>query len=95
MFGLTPLYSAVEGNQIDMVRILIDNGADENIAEDYGTTPLSLARMKGYNDIVDIMTHPQPPGQPQLQPQPFQQPVLPQQPPQPPAQQQPHGCTVQ
>ena len=98
IFGFTPLYLSVKCNKIDMVRILMDNGADENIANDLGDTPLTVARKIGYMNIVDIMTRPQPPGQPQLQPQPFQQPVLPQQPPQQqqhPQQQQPHGCTVQ
>ena len=98
IFGSTPLHHAVKHDKINVVKFLRDNGANENIADDSGTTPLSLARKKGSMDIVNIMTRPQPPGQPQLQPQPFQQPVLPQQPPQQqqhPQQQQPHGCTVQ
>ena len=64
IFGLTPLYHAVDCNQNNMVRILMDNGADEDIADVYGITPLSLARRKGYMDIVDIMTRQEPPGQP-------------------------------
>ena len=92
--GLTPLHHAVQSNLIDMVKFLKENGADENIVADSEYTPLSLARKKGYMDIVNIM---KPPGQPQVQPQPFQQPVLPQQPPQQQQhpQQQPHGCIVQ
>ena len=39
-----------------MVKLLMDHGADQNIPDVDGSTPLSLAHSKGYFDFVNIMT---------------------------------------
>jgi ankyrin repeat protein len=66
-FHQTPLYVAVDQNNIDMVKLLLStytcfvNGYDENDDDiDYDPpVPLTLAVEKGYLDIVKILTeHP-------------------------------------
>ena len=40
----------------DVVKLLIESGADQNISDDEGVTPLYVAQEKGFSDIVDILT---------------------------------------
>jgi len=42
-FGSSALYSACNFNRLNVVRFLLENGADVNIADNKGTTPLMLA----------------------------------------------------
>jgi uncharacterized protein len=37
------------------LRALVDAGADVNIADGSGSTPLKLARSRGYHDMVAIL----------------------------------------
>ena len=37
------------------IKLLVDNGADPNISDEDGNTPLSKAAEKGYLDIVNIL----------------------------------------
>jgi ankyrin repeat protein len=39
-FGSTPLHVACRNNQVDIIRILLENGADPNSVDDFGQTPL-------------------------------------------------------
>jgi ankyrin repeat protein len=41
--GFTPLHYAVRKNSLDLILILLDNGADIGISNDYGQTPLDIA----------------------------------------------------
>ena len=41
--GNTALHIAAEHNYVNMVRLLLDNGADSDLLNDFGLTPLSLA----------------------------------------------------
>ena len=59
--GWTALLEAVilgDGSERwqQIVRILLDAGADPTIADNDGVTPLELARAKGYDEIVRILT---------------------------------------
>jgi len=42
-WGRTPLHQAVKNNHADVVRILIEGGADANVQDDHNITPLLLA----------------------------------------------------
>lgn len=54
--GRTPLFPAVLGGNEDIVRFLIDSGADVNIQEKIaGTTPLYYAAVKGHKNIMDVL----------------------------------------
>ncbi|WP_367363639.1 ankyrin repeat domain-containing protein [Wolbachia endosymbiont (group B) of Scrobipalpa ocellatella] len=46
--GWTPLHLALIIGHVDVVNSLIENGANVNIKDNYGVTPLSLAIQRGY-----------------------------------------------
>lgn len=50
-----PLISAVRGNKEDLVRLLIDSGADVNQKGKYGNTPLHVAIDCVYPDMVKLL----------------------------------------
>ena len=54
--GNPPLVVAVESNQIDIVRLLLNHGADCN-CKDWTSknTPLDIAEQKGFKDIVQLL----------------------------------------
>ena len=39
----------------DLLIALVDAGADVNLADGGGSTPLQLARARGYQEMVDIL----------------------------------------
>ncbi len=45
-FGRTPLFSGVEGNQIEVIQILLNYDADVNFKDELGATPLLVANNK-------------------------------------------------
>ena len=54
--GNTLLHQAVESRNVEMVKVLINNlNASTTIENDAGRTPLQLAVIKGYNEIVKIL----------------------------------------
>ena len=56
LFGWTPLHAAIGGTQdARIVHILLGAGADPNIAEFGGQTPLHFAVIQGYGDIVLLL----------------------------------------
>ena len=52
--GVTPLWSAVEANNLDAARLLIDAGANPNEMV-HGYTPLMLAAHNKYSDMVKLL----------------------------------------
>jgi ankyrin repeat protein len=61
--GMTPLLAAVMFDRRDMVRLLISKGANVNVAAHVTTnkgsgtfTALSVAKERGYNELVQILT---------------------------------------
>lgn len=58
--GWTPLLEAIVLNdggakQQEIVRLLLKHGANPQMTDKYGKTPLYLARQKGYQEIVDLL----------------------------------------
>ena len=53
--GFTPLHHAALWNKLDIVKLLIANGADVNAKDNTGYTPLHWAAMHGHLDIVKFL----------------------------------------
>ena len=53
--GLTPLAFAVSSGNIDMIRFLVERGADVNAKMKDGTTPLKLAKKGDQAEIVALL----------------------------------------
>ncbi|MEY0766070.1 MULTISPECIES: ankyrin repeat domain-containing protein [Providencia] len=58
--GWTPLLEAIVLNdggekQQQIVKLLLDHGANPHMTDKYGKKPLELAREKGYNEIVELL----------------------------------------
>ncbi|MFF2177506.1 ankyrin repeat domain-containing protein [Lysinibacillus sp. NPDC058147] len=58
--GWTPLIEAIllndgEEKQQEIVQLLIDHGADTQLVDQYGVTPLAMAREKGFTEIEKIL----------------------------------------
>ena len=49
------LFSVIKNNDIEIVKLLIENGADVNAKNEDGETALHLANRKGYLDIVKYL----------------------------------------
>lgn len=53
--GRTPLHQAAMHGHILLTRLLLQNGADINLRDEYGKTPLHVAAEAGYFDIVELL----------------------------------------
>ena len=53
--GATALYVAIANDKDDVVKALIDKGADVNIADNTGRTPLMVAAEKGLLAITQAL----------------------------------------
>mgnify|MGYP003585218291 FL=1 len=58
--GWTPLLEAIILNdggstQQEIVRLLLEHGANPHMTDKYGKTPLTLAQEKGYTDIAQLL----------------------------------------
>lgn len=51
----TALIEACKAGQLDAVRLLIDKGADVNLATKKGYTPIMVAAMNGHKDILSYL----------------------------------------
>ena len=46
---------AAEHGHLEVVKLLLDNGAKLNTKREYGVTALKVARKKGHNTIVELL----------------------------------------
>jgi hypothetical protein len=60
----TALQYAVEGGKEDMVKLLLDGGADKNIRAEFSNrsdgkrlTPLEVAEERGFDNIIKLLTN--------------------------------------
>lgn len=49
--GVTPLYIAVQNNELSIVQLLLEKGADPLVPTKIGETPIDLAKDRNYSDI--------------------------------------------
>lgn len=54
-FNWTPLYCAALGDYVDGVNILLEAGADINLADSHGNAPVYTAAQKGHTEIVQLL----------------------------------------
>jgi ankyrin repeat protein len=54
-FNVYPIHSAAAGNYTDIVRMLIDNGANVNVKQQAGATPLHSAAQNGNLEMLILM----------------------------------------
>ena len=55
----TALFAAVLRSKCDMVRLLLDQGADRTIPNPYGQTVLDVARLNRLTEIADLLSNTQ------------------------------------
>jgi ankyrin repeat protein len=53
--GFTPLIFAARDNQLEIVRLLIDHGANVNAKNVYDQTPLSVAEEGNYSEMIALL----------------------------------------
>jgi ankyrin repeat protein len=53
--GKSALYYAIEAKDVKLVAMLLDKGADINLPDAHGVTPLWIAACNGYAAIVEIL----------------------------------------
>jgi ankyrin repeat protein len=56
----TPLHAAIEGDQVETVRLLLSHGAQTDLAYDFNRgrgpeTPLQVAQRMGHMEIVQLL----------------------------------------
>ncbi|HWD89578.1 MAG TPA: ankyrin repeat domain-containing protein [Mucilaginibacter sp.] len=54
-FHVFPIHSAAAGNYTDIVRMLIDNGANVNVRQQAGATPLHSAAQNGNLELLILL----------------------------------------
>ena len=54
-FGWTPLFYAVRSNQIEVVKVLLEHGADLDVSDKDGLTILDLAMKKEYTELITLL----------------------------------------
>jgi ankyrin repeat protein len=40
---------------VELIRLLLDHGANPNTRKNDGATPLSIAQGKGYKDVIELL----------------------------------------
>ena len=54
-FGWTPLFYAVRSNQIEVVKVLLEHGADPFVCDKDGITILDLAIQKNHMELFTLL----------------------------------------
>jgi ankyrin repeat protein len=53
--GRTALMCAIEWKRVETVKLLIEKGADLEIADKQGNTPLMIAKDNSYEEIIELL----------------------------------------
>ncbi len=53
--GNTPLHVAAQNNDFDMIKLLLEHGADKTYLNNEGKTALDIAKEKSYKTIIDLL----------------------------------------
>lgn len=51
----TPIFRPLRDNNLDFLEFLLLHGANKNVRNEDGLTPLDIARAKGFDDIVSLL----------------------------------------
>lgn len=51
----TPLHKAAYSGKLDVVKFLVEKGADVNVKDKYGVTPLKMAQEWGRTEIIGYL----------------------------------------
>lgn len=51
---ITPCHVAAKYDRKECLKILLDNGADANVKNVFGQTPLHMAARRKLNDVIDV-----------------------------------------
>jgi ankyrin repeat protein len=52
----TPLHIAVQGNHVEIVRLLLENSCSVSSEDIYGNKPIFYAKEHAYNEIIELLT---------------------------------------
>lgn len=53
--GILPLCAAAKGGNVEIIQLMVDEGADVNEADLTGKTPIQYAKEAGHNDVVQVL----------------------------------------
>jgi len=53
--GATPLHSAAQNGNLDLLILLLETGAEVNVRMEGGKLPADLAREKGFTEIAEVL----------------------------------------
>ena len=53
--GSTPLHTAAQAGQLEVVRLLVAGGADVDAGDNENTTPLAVAAIGGHLDVIEFL----------------------------------------
>lgn len=53
--GVLPLCAAAKGGNVDIIWLMVQDGADVNLADNTHTTPLQYAQKEGHEDAVKYL----------------------------------------
>lgn len=56
--GCTAIFHAIEKNHVEVVKLLVEAGANATIANNKGYTPTQVAECHGYYDLLEILPRP-------------------------------------
>ena len=53
--GLTPLHVAVQKDNVNLVKLLVDNGADLDRKDGFGDSPMKWAHGRGNDKVLSVL----------------------------------------
>jgi len=54
--GRTPLHVTMQHHTVEVVRVLLEHGANAGAADSYGRTPHRIASAKGHGEIIKLLS---------------------------------------